>query len=295
MRKNLLQYLTLFLCAILLPLTIIQSARLEQCQIQLAAQMNRMESQLSSAIQEISHDVRLELEDSAQPVDNYDISLGEIDFESRTIQLNATVTLKQWSDDSLVTLVIDDGALRKTIQMTTDGTGTFSTQLTVPLEEVEGFWLEAMVTTNGISTSMELGGYPDIYSLLPLHNTGSGWTGPEYTRGMLVLDYDYSLEWTYDQPGTISNARFNVYVNNDLIRTIPAEESSHLTFCISPLEVECGENDTVRLELCCEDSLGIGYIFPCIEYVLENGTVEESISMDAMEFYWVTEGENCDH
>lgn len=295
MKKNPIQYITLFLCAILLPLTIIQSVRLEQYRIQLGSEFHSLENRLSSTLDAIRYDVRNELEQSSQPMDYYDISLGAIDFESRTVQLGASVSLKQWSEDSLVTLVIDDGALRKTIQMTTDGTGTFSTTLSVPLEEAEGFRLEAMVTTGGISTSMELGDYSDIYSLLPLRSTSSGWTGPEYVRGMLVLDYDYSLEWTCDQPGTISNARFNIYVNDDLLRTMPATEASNLNFRISPLEVECGENDTVRLEFCCEDSFGIGYIFTCMEYVLEDGTVTESVGLDATEFYWVTEAENCDH
>ena len=51
----------------------------------------------------------------------------------------------------------------------------------------------------------------------------------------------------------------------------------------------------VRLEFQCEDSFGVGYILPCLEIVLEDGYVTDTISMDAPEYYWITDAENCDH
>ena len=79
MRKNLLQYLTLFLCAILLPLTIIQSIRLEKYRVQLDSDFNRLKIELSNTITDITSDLRYELEESAQPVDTYELTLGDID------------------------------------------------------------------------------------------------------------------------------------------------------------------------------------------------------------------------
>ena len=295
MKKNLIHYLTLFLCAVLLPLTIIQSSRLEKYRVQLDNEFDRMKVELSNTINDIASDLRYELEDSAQPVDNYELTLGDIDYERRTIQINAAVTLKQWSEDSTVALIISDDDLRKTIYMTTDGTGTFATQLTVPLDDVQGFLVEAMVTTGGVSSKMDLGGYPDVYALLPLRNTGAGWTNPEYARGILKVDFEYYMEWQYNQPGTISNACFDIYVNDALTQTIPAHEQNGFTFSTSALEVECGENDVVLLVFRCEDSLGLGYIFPCTEFILENGRVTDTISMDSPQFYWITDAENCDH
>lgn len=295
MKKNVIQYTTLLLVFILLPLTILQGIRLEQYRVQLDSEFQNLENRLTNAIDDVLYDVRNELEESSQPVENYDISLGEIDFETRSIQLNATVTLKQWSEDSLVSLVIADDELRKTIQMTTDGTGTFSTTLSVPLEEAEGFLLKATVTTGGVSTSTDLGGYPDIYSLLPLRTSGLAWTEPAYDRGVLKLDFEYFLEWQYDQPGIISDARFEVYVNDALMQTLHATEQPDLSFRIHSLEVTCAENDVVLLVFRCVDSFGLEYIFPCTEFILENGMVMDTISMDSPQFHWVREAENCDH
>ena len=294
MKKNVIQYITLLLVAILLPLTMIQGIRLEQYRSQLSTEFNSLENQLYNTMDDIRYDLIIELERSSQPVENYDISLEDLDLGSHRLQLDVSVTLKKWSEDSTVTLIVENAGIRSIQDMTTDGTGTYTAVLDVTLDQVRDLWMEAMVTTSGVSTKLELGGYGDITYLLPLISSGCSWSEPEYHRGTLQMDYEVYLQWQY-QPGTVSNASFDIYVSDELVQTIPASAQPDLIFALSHLDIPCGENDTVRLDFRCEDSFGVGYILPCLEIVLEEGNVAETISMDMPEYYWITDAENCDH
>ena len=295
MKKNLIQYLTLLLCFILLALCITQTCRLQAYRSQINREMEELKNELSSAIENIRYDLRNELEEAAQPVEDYEVTLSDIDFESRTISLAVVVNLKQWSADSAVTLIISGETDKNTVEMVPDGTGAYFAPLDISLEDMDGFWLEAMVTTGGVSTKMELTGYPDVASLLPLYSSGSGWTGPYYDHGVLTLDFDIFLDWQYQQPGTISNPLFDIYVNGELVQTHPAQESASGSYGIQLLQIECGENDNVRMVFRCEDSFGIRYRFTCMEFTLEDGEIFDTLMSDELEFDWITEAENCDH
>ena len=295
MKKNLIQYLTLLLCFVLLALCITQTVQLETYRYQVIREMEELESKLSSAIENIRYDLRNELEEAARPVEDYNVSLSDIDFENRTISLAVDVNLKHWSTDTTVALVISGEMDKNIVEMITDGTGSYFAPLDVSLEEMEGFWLEALVTTGGVSTKMELTGYPDVASLLPLYSSGSGWIGPYYDHGVLTLDFDIFLDWQYQQPGTISNPLFDIYVNGELVQTCPAQKSDSGSYGIQLLQIECGENDNVRMVFRCEDSFGIRYRFTCMEFTLEDGEIFDTLMSDELEFDWITEAENCDH
>ena len=295
MKKNLIQYLTLLLCAILLVICISQNNRLEMYRSQMGREMDELKNQLSSAMDNIAEDLRYELEESAQPVENYDVILSDLDFEGRTISMDAFVKLKQWTQDTAVSLIYTAGDEKNITTMVSDGTGTYSAPLEISMEDPEEFRVEAMVTINGVTSTMEIGSYSGISSLLPLYSSGYGWSGPDYRKGVLTMDFELFLEWQYVEPGTVSEPRFLIYVNDELIETRPAQTAGNDSYCIQLLEVECGENDAVRLEFRCEDSFGISYRFPCTEVILEDGVIFDVVSSDEVEFSWIAEAKNCDH
>ena len=294
MKKNWMQYLTLALCFVLLFLCIAQTARLETLRFQLVQEIAHLENELSNAINAISYDLRRELEEAAEPVEFYEVNLAEIDYESRSISLDVLVTLKQWGKDTTVSLITTSADEKNIQHMLHDGTGTFTGKITAPLEATDGFWLEAMVSTGGVSTTMELTGYPDLASLMPLYSVGCAWSGLTYSKGTLPLEFEQHLEWQYES-GTISNARFEIHVNDELFQTVNANEANNLNFQLPAMVLECEENDTIQLYFRCDDSFGLSYRFHCLEIVIEDGNVVESISDDEMEFFWISEAENCDH
>lgn len=294
MKKNLIQYLTLLLCLILLSLCITQTVRLEAYRSQLGREIDELKNQLSSEINGISYDLRSELEEAAQPVETYEISLAKIDYENRTIALDVSVTLKQWNEETAVSLIASAAGEKNIISMTTDGTGTYFVPLDIPLEQTQDVCLEAMVATGGVSTKTDLGGYPDIASQLPLRSGGCGWSETTYRKGTMILDFEQYLEWQWE-PGAISNARFEIYINEELYQTINAQEAGNHTFRLPSTELACEDNDTVQLVFRCDDSFGLSYRIDCFEAILEDGDVVETISSDDISFYWSTEAENCDH
>ena len=294
MKKNWMQYLTLLLCFILLFLCIAQTYRLEAYRSEVGREMDNLKNQLTSAIDGISYDLRNELESSSNPVESYDVTLAQIDNETRSFSLDVHITLKQWDEDTTVSLVTVSEKDKDIQYMAHDGTGTFTAAVNVPLADSDGVLLEAMVTTGGVSTRIDLEEYPDIDSLIPLRSDGCGWTETTYRKGVLILDFEQFLAWQYE-PGSISNARFEIYVNDELRQSIAAHVNSNHSFQLLSTELACENNSTVRLFFRCDDSFGLSYRFHCLEMFIEEGNVVESISNDEMDIFWTSEATNCDH
>ncbi|MBR2402879.1 MAG: hypothetical protein IKB01_08970 [Lachnospiraceae bacterium] len=79
------------------------------------------------------------------------------------------------------------------VDMKGDGTGIFSGQIFLPVEGNNEVFLCTQISGGGLTTKEELGGWGDLSMLLPLQNSGGGWSGPEYRDGVMSSQFSISI------------------------------------------------------------------------------------------------------
>ena len=280
MKKLLVPCLILLLCCTLFALTVLQILRLDKFYPQWVTQTEGLENDIYISISDLLPESESHAPEIPQSVTDYRMSLVNIDPESRTGRFHASVTLNQGSEDSVISLVIEGEGIQKTIRMTTDGSGSFSTQLTLPLEENQGFRVKALVTSGASEESVELAAYSNLTSLMPVHAVGFDWSIPQYTNGILVMDFECTMEWQCEQPGAISNPMLEIYVNDELRQVYANVQQDNNTFRISQLGLMCAEDDNVRFIFRCGDSFGMTYTFPFLEILLKEGKTPDPVALD---------------
>ena len=291
MKDKLIQILTLLLCFILLAVAISQNRRLEAYRCEMEQQYNQLQSEIRDISSQVGFQLRQELESAAQPISSFEVDYRSINTGSRTLETEVTLTLKQWSKDTAVTLTARFDDSQVTSETVHEGAGFFSAPLSIPMEGTDSITLTATVTTGGVNTQQELAVYSDFESMVPLGFSGCSWSAPDYSQGSLNTDFDITLEWREDWSGTVELAQFEIYVNNELTQTVPVQEFSNdaLHFSLSRWGIPCGENDTVHVTLRCEDSYGIGYVFSGPRITLEDGRPTDQGAVESAQFYWLEE------
>ena len=128
--------------------------------------------------------------------------------------------------------------------------------------------------------------------LLPLQNSGGGWSGPEYQDGVLRSQFSVSIRGfeggmlkvyeDQDGPASVQNPEFHIYKNGELEQTLAAiagsqedniriaaglepevsAESSEITYSVGDeWSIECEIGDLIDIHFVCRDEYGLGYDF----------------------------------
>lgn len=284
MKKNWMQILTLCLCGILLVVTIAQGMQLSEFQRKMENQMNHLRSDVEHEIQYISNDIERELEEANRVVAEYALEPKGIDKETRSLQAEASVTLKEWYEDTQIVLLARVGDEELSLPTTTDGNGTFSSQLSLPLEGNYEVFLDALVTGGGLTKKETLSAWGEIAMMLPLRNSGGGWSGPEYCEGVMSSQFNITIEGQNAVPGPIQNPKFLTYKNGELVLTQDAVEDPYTSgtnaVCYTvdtenyDWSVECDMGDVIEVRFRCEDEFGLGYDFLFQSWVAEGDLAE---------------------
>lgn len=298
MKKNILQIVTLFLCAVLLVITIAQGMRLDEYQQQLEIKIESLNESVKDEIQRISYSIEQELEEANQAVSAYALEPIGIDIENRALLADLSVTLKEWHDDTTITLLATVGTEQISLPMTVGENGTFEARASLPLEESCEVILNALISGGGLTKQEMLGGWSDISMLLPLQNTGSGWSGPEYQDGVLSSDFQFHIEAQNGYTGAVRNPEFQIYKNGELTQTLAAgidpyspSDLGHY-YTVNTWSIECDIGDSIELRFRCEDEYGLGYNFPFQIWVAEGETSDhqvitgEAFGSSMLTLYW---------
>lgn len=287
MKRNLLQIITLCLCIVLLVITVIQGKRLEEYRFEMENQMQNMENSLSSQIQNISWNIQQEVEETEKMVADYEFKSRGIDAENRALLAEVSVVLKQWYADTEVTLLAAVGEEKLTLPMTADGTGGFSAEVSLPLEENFEIELNALIAGGGLTKQESLEYVGDYTMLLPLHTAGGGWSGPDYQDGILSCSYlSIDIEGRNGETVTVNHPEFHIYRNGKLAQVVPAvtplygdEVGSYRPNNASRgWELECEYSDIIEVFFRCEDEYGLGYDFPFQAWVVDTETDSSYVS-----------------
>lgn len=286
MKKNWFQILSLALNAVLLIALLMTRAELADTQNSLKNQLDSIAWRLIDVQDQIT-DLSVRQREQTEDLSDFSFEPTGLDPESHTLQADMSITLRRWTADTAVTLLITQNGQTAELPMTgTDG--VFATPVGLPVEQTGEVSFAVNITDGGQTSREEVTSYSDIAMLLPLTNDSSGYGDPTYRGGSFQLQYDLGIRKQY---GTeVIDPVFQVLKNGEAVRTLPAAISESTSssdpdvIYYTPasddgnIEVSCQPKDTIELHLLCRDSFGLSYDFTVCSYeIVQDGTIVEEV------------------
>ena len=260
---------------------------------ELADTQNSLKNQLDSVawrlmdVQDQITDLSLRQREQTEDLSDFSFEPTGLDPESHTLQADMSITLRRWTADTEVALLITQNGQTAELPMTgTDG--VFATPVGLPVEDTGEVSFAANITAGGQTSREEVTSYSDLAVLLPLSNDSSGYGDPTYRGGSFQLQYDLGIRKQYGTEVIVPV--FQVLKNGETVQTLPAKISES-TFSGDPdviyytpasddgnIEVSCQPKDTIELHLLCRDSFGLSYDFTVCTYEIDqDGTMAEEV------------------
>ena len=286
MKKNWFQILSLALNAVLLIALLMTRAELADTQNSLKNQLDSVAWRLIDVQDQIT-DLSVRQREQTEDLSDFSFEPTGLDPESHTLQADMSITLRRWTADTAVTLLITQNGQTAELPMTgTDG--VFATPVGLPVEQTGEVSFAVNITDGGQTSREEVTRYSDLAVLLPLSNDSSGYGDPTYRGGSFQLQYDLGIRKQY---GTeVIDPVFQVLKNGEAVRTLPAAISESTSssdpdvIYYTPasddgnIEVSCQPKDTIELHLLCRDSFGLSYDFTVCSYEIDqDGTIVEEV------------------
>ena len=286
MKKNWFQILSLALNAVLLIALLMTRAELADTQNSLKNQLDSVAWRLIDVQDQIT-DLSVRQREQTEDLSDFSFEPTGLDPESHTLQADMSITLRRWTADTAVTLLITQNGQTAELPMTgTDG--VFATPVGLLVEQTGEVSFAVNITDGGQTSREEVTSYSDIAMLLPLTNDSSGYGDPTYRGGSFQLQYDLGIRKQY---GTeVIDPVFQVLKNGETVQTLPVKISES-TVSSDPdvvyytpaseeggFAVSCQPEDTVELHLLCRDSFGLSYDFTVCTYEIDqDGTMVEEV------------------
>ena len=290
MKKNWLQILSLALNVALLITLLVTRAELVNTRTILKSNLDGIAWRLSDMDDRITN-LSAKQREQTEDLSDFSFEPTGLDPESHTLQADMSITLRRWTADTEVALLITQNGQTAELPMTgTDGVFATPVGLPVglPVEDTGEVSFAANITAGGQTSREEVTSYSDLAVLLPLSNDSSGYGDPTYRGGSFQLQYDLGIRKQY---GTeVIDPVFQVLKNGETVQTLPAKISES-TFSGDPdvvyytpasenggIAVSCQPEDTVELHLLCRDSFGLSYDFTVCTYEIDqDGTIVEEV------------------
>lgn len=295
MKKNWIQITTLCLCIILLIVTFRQNQKLDDYQQQLQRQIDHLSLEINQETQNLSNHFDQKLSEANRIVSNYTLIPKSIDKENHVLITDVSVFLKEWHEESEMTLLGKVGNQNISVNMENESNAKFVGQLSLPLDNNSEIFLSALISGNGMTKQEELGSWSDISMLLPLSSSGGGWSGPEYKDGLLSSQFTIAIEYQ-KEPVIISNPVFKTFKNGNLVQTAAGIVDSamsgdhYVSYTIDTenniWDIKCEQGDTIEIHFCCEDEYGLGYDFLFKKWVIAEEINELEVSENNLTLYW---------
>lgn len=289
MKEKRFQNLSLALNAVLLIALFTIRAELADTQNSLKNQLDSVAWRLMDVQDQIT-DLSVRQREQTEDLSDFSFEPTGLDPESHTLQADMSITLRRWTADTAVTLLITQNGQTAELPMTGNG-GVFTAPVNLPVEQTGEVSFAANITAGGQTSREEVTSYSDLAMLLPLTNDGSGYGDPTYRGGSFQLQYDLGIRKQY---GTeVIAPVFQVLKNGETVQTLPVKISES-TVSSDPdvvyytpaseeggFAVSCQPEDTVELHLLCRDSFGLSYDFTVCTYEIDqDGTMVEEVWPD---------------
>lgn len=269
--KNWLQILSLIVCIVLLIMVIAQGRQLEAYQQSMEERIDALQFRMFEEIAKVSNHIDAALEEQNRLVKDFSLEPAGIDREKKSLSVLVSLSLKEWYSDAAVSLAADIAGESQIVSMVSDGQGSYTAQLLLPLERDRELSLNARILSDGRTRQEELGAWGDIAMLLPLQNSGGGWSGPEFMDGVMSSNFTIYLEGRDGKTVSVREPRFLVYRNGELVQTLDAvddpfsDTAQGYAFTVDTQgnrwQLECEEGDMIDIRFRCYDEFGLGYDF----------------------------------
>lgn len=289
MKEKRFQNLSLALNVVLLIALFATRAELADTQNSLKNQLDSVAWRLMDVQDQIT-DLSVRQREQTEDLSDFSFEPTGLDPESHTLQAGMSITLRRWTADTEVTLVVTQNGQTTELSMSGNG-GVFTAPVNLPVEQTGEVSFAANITAGGQTSREEVTSYSDIAMLLPLTNDSSGYGDPTYRGGSFQLQYDLGIRKQY---GTeVIAPVFQVLKNGETVQTLPVKISES-TVSSDPdvvyytpaseeggFAVSCQPEDTVELHLLCRDSFGLSYDFTVCTYEIDqDGTMVEEVWPD---------------
>ena len=289
MKEKRFQNLSLALNAVLLIALFTIRAELVDKQTILKSKLDDIAYRLSDMDDRITN-LSAKQREQTEDLSDFSFEPTDLDPESHTLQADMSITLRRWTADTEVTLLVTQNGQTAELPMT-GMDGVFTAPVGLPVEDTGEVSFAVNITDGGQTSREEVTSYSDLAMLLPLTNDGSGYGDPTYRGGSLQLQYDVGIRKQY---GTeVIDPVFQVLKNGETVQTLPVKISES-TFSSDPdvvyytpaseeggFAVSCQPEDTVELHLLCRDSFGLSYDFTVCTYEIDqDGTMAEEVWPD---------------
>ena len=279
------QIVSLALNAVLLIALLMTRAELVDTQTILKSQLDGIAWRLSDMDNQIT-DLSAKQREQTENLADFSLEPTGLDSENHTLQADMKITLRRWTADTEVTLLVTQSG-QTTEQPMTGTDGVFATPVGLPVEQTGEVSFAMNITDGGQTSREEVTGYSDIAMLLPLVSIGNGnVTGPSYGKetACMEIDFDVGLEKQYGAEAV--NPVFQIRKNGKAVQEVSAKISEQVPSNNPPedyyapdtaenkLEIPCQPSDTVEIHLLCRDSFGLSYDFTVCTYAIgENGDI----------------------
>ena len=289
MKEKRFQNLSLALNVVLLIALFVTRAELVNTRTILKSNLDGIAYRLSDMDDRITN-LSAKQREQTEDLSDFSFEPTGLDPESHTLQADMSITLRRWTADTEVTLLVTQSG-RITEQPMSGSGGVFTAPVSLPVEDTGEVSFAANITAGGQTSREEVTSYSDLAMLLPLTNDGSGYGDPTYRGGSLQLQYDLGVRKQY---GTeVVAPVFQVLKNGETVQTLPVKISES-TVSSDPdvvyytpasenggIAVSCQPEDTVELHLLCRDSFGLSYDFTVCTYEIDqDGTMVEEVWPD---------------
>lgn len=292
MKKDFWSIITAVLCVVLLFVVIAQGKRLDGLSQKIDGKVDSLRYELQGEISNISNIVRSELEELDRIVLRSELKPMGIDKDNKKLLANAVVNLKEWREDTEVTLYVTIGSEKLPVAMTSDGNGGFSATVALPCE-VDAkniIELEALVSGGDMTRKESLGAWGDISMLLPLRSDGGGWSGPTYKNGVMSSQFNISMAGQSQTSAVVNNPEFWIYKNGEFVQKYEAVQTTYYSsdgrnYTVNTennlWSIDCKVGDNIDIRFRCEDEYGLGYDFLFANWVALEETEDNTQSASA--------------
>ena len=298
MKRNWIALASLVLDLVLVALVLWQGRRLDTLEQDLWNVQDNLMDRQDQVMDEMGA-LRQDVQEGERLIADCALEPAGLDPETRSVLLNASVTLKAWSADTTAALLLELDGQTTEAPLTHAGNGVFTGKAAVPVEGNGRLTVTLLADTGGAVNREQADYIYRLSELLPIADHASGHMNLSWEEETLQLQSGYMF-LAYDRENNnipVQQPAFRLYRNDAVIFEEAAVESSmssdypHCYYLREVNEDGLGQTipvnaqpgDTLRLTFVCQDQFGLAYEFTmdCWQ-VLKDDAVEVHLDGDRL-------------
>ena len=298
MKRNWIALASLVLDLVLVALVLWQGSRLDTLEQDLWNVQDNLMDRQDQVMDEMGA-LRQDIQEGERLIADCALEPAGLDPETRSVLLNASVTLKAWSADTDATLLLELKGQTTGTPLTHAGNGVFTGEAAVPVEENGSLTATLLADTGGAVNREQADYIYRLSELLPIADHASGHMNLSWEEETLQLQSGYMF-LAYDRENNnipVQQPAFRLYRNDAVIfeeAAVESSMSSDYPHCYylrevnedglgQTIPVDAQPGDTLRLIFACQDQFGLAYEFTMDRWqVLKDDAVEVHLDGDRL-------------